>query len=163
MNPYIIPTILGIIIVALCFIAWAINYERGEAVKKLKAERKQFDEGWTERTNALLDAQRQLADEMNRAEAEAANAKKHNERANELRAELTEAEKNNRENLHEFHKLETAYVRSKQMVDKLNKQVDKLNKKLERIEQAKKHPKSENGQFKPKYEFKEQTPKNEAK
>lgn len=163
MNPYIIPTILGLINVALAFIAWAINYERGEAVKKLSKERKEFEQGWAERTNALLDAQRQLADEMNRAESEAANAKKHNERANELRAELTESEKNNRENLHELDKLETAYVRSKQMVEKLNKQVDKLNKKLERIEQAKKHPKAADGKFKPKYEHKEQTPKTEAK
>ena len=60
------------------------------------------------------------------------------------------------------YKLENAYARSLQIIEKLNKQVDKLNKKLERIEQAKKHPKAADGKFKPKYEYKEQTPKTET-
>lgn len=159
MNQYIIPTIEGIVIVALAFIAWAINYERGEAVKKLNKAQKDFDEGWTERTNALIEAQRLLADEMNRAEAEAANAKKHNERANELRAELTELEKQMKENNSATYDLEEAYAKSKHMIEKQNKMLDKLHKKIQRLEFKLKHPKAPDGKFKPKYEYKEQTPK----
>jgi len=158
MNPYIIYTIEGIVIVALAFIAWAINYERSEAVKKLSKERKQFDAGWKEQTEKLLTAQRELADNLNKTEEAEAIAKKHNERANDLRAELTSLELQLEENTTETYKLENAYARSKQMVEKLNKQIYKLNKKLNAIDHAKKHPKAPNGQFKAKYEFKE-TPK----
>lgn len=163
MNPYIIPTIEGIVIVALAFIAWAINYERGEAVKKLNKAQIKFQNGWMELTEKLTFAQRELANNLNKTEEAESNAKKHNERANELRAELTELEKQMKENNSATYNLEEAYARSLQIIEKLNKQVDKLNKKLEKIEQAKKHPKAPDGKFKPKYEYKEQTPKTEAK
>lgn len=162
MNPYIIPTIEGIVIVALAFIAWAINYERGEAVKKLAKERKHFDEGWLEMTDKLTLAQRELANNLNKTEEAEANAKKHNERANELRAELTELEKQMKENNSATYDLEEAYAKSKHMIEKQNKMLDKLNKKIERLEFKLKHPKAPDGKFKPKYEYKEQTPKTET-
>lgn len=162
MNPSIIYTILTIVIIGLCFIAWAINYERLEAKKTLRKKQREFDEGWGERTNQLVNAQRLLADEMNRAEQEAKNAKHHNERCSHLRAELTELELQVEENNKAAYELENAYAKSKHLIEKQQKQIEKLHKKIDSLNFKLKHPKKENGQFKPRYEYKEQTPKTEA-